>query len=266
MNLIEATLDLARFIGDVYRGVATGGSTNSLIDTANPQKDGYFDGGTIWFLSGNNAGKALTIDSYIAKTFNFADQDDGDIETDETILEGDQYAAINSMFPLGKLKEAINQLLIFLPIKKYDDTLTVDVDNNVYDLPTGVRDVRRVEIATFSTAPYGYVAIPWWKEINGKLEILDGIFLDDESLKIRLTYSGYHGEVDDDDEIDPRVPPEYLRYGGLVWLWRNYIQRVENDNPIAREMFNEAKILEAETKMLAYAAVVGRDTMGAILP
>lgn len=268
MNLIDATLDLARFIGDVYRGVATGGNTSCLTDSNNPNGDGYYDGGTIWILTGNLAGKALVIDSYILKTFNFADQDDNDGATDENVYADDQYAVINNAFPLPRLKEAINQLLVYFPTEKYDETLTVDVGNSEYTLPTGVRNIKKVEIATFLEAPYGYAAIPWWREINGKLEIQNGIFLDDEDHKIRLTYSGYHGEVDDDDPIDPRIPPEYLRYAGTVWLWRNYIQRIENDSPISREMFNEAKMLEAEAKMKAYhmMPVVGRDAKGAVLP
>lgn len=261
MNLFEATLDLARFVGDVYRGSASGGSTNTLNDSVNPHRDGYYDGGTLWVITGPSAGKVVVISSYSSKTFKFSG-------LSAAIASGNQYAAIPKSFPLNILKDAINQALAFFPVEKYDTTMVVTVDNNEYTLPAGVRSVKKVEIATFLAAPYGFCAIPWWKEINGKLEILDGIFLDDANHKIRLTYTGYHGEVGEDGAIDSRIAPEYLRYGGAVWLWRNYIQKDENDNPIAPVMFNEAKMLEAQARLNALHLMpyIGRDTRGASLP
>jgi len=253
MKLSEAMLDLARFAGTVYRGTATGGSTTSLQDSAQYEPDRFFNGGTLWVLSGENAGKVVRISLYSSNTFTFP-------ALSHTIRAGDQYASADRSFPLHILREAINQALIYFKVPKYNETLTINSGVDSYTLPEGVSDVRRVEIATFSESPYGWEQINWWREVNGKLEIRGGLFLEDVGLKIRLIYAANHGEVAMDGEIDPLVEAEYLRYAGAVYLWRNYIQRQGTDKTKAPDFFNESKILEMEARAraMAYAKVPGK--------
>jgi len=72
-TLASATLELARLVTDVITGVATGGSGTTLLDTARTEVDDYLTNGTIWFLSGNNAGKSALISDWdlATKTFTF---------------------------------------------------------------------------------------------------------------------------------------------------------------------------------------------------
>jgi len=244
MKLFDATLDLARFVGQVFRSTATGGSTTSLVDTNMPESDGFYDNVTVWILSGSSAGNYRKIKKHVSKQLSFD-------ALGTAISAGVIYAVADKTFPLHALKEAVNQSLAYFLVPKYDESLVVDTSVDTYTLPTGVSNVLKVEVACNDTAPYVYETNYWWREINGKLEIRDGIFLDDNAKKIRLTYAAYHGEIDDSTDIDVNVQPEYIRYAGAVWLWRNYIQQTEADSLIAKEMFNEAKMLEVEARLKA---------------
>lgn len=244
MKLFDATLDLARFVGTVFKSTATGGSTTSLVDTSMREANSFYDGGTIWILSGTNAGNYRKINKHVSKELFFD-------ALGASITSGVRYAVADATFPLNLLKEAVNQSLVYFQIPRYDTSLTVDTSTNVYTLPAGVSNILRVEIACNDTEPYSYEHNYWWREIDGKLEIRDGVFLDDDGKKIRITYAVNHGEIDDSGDIDPNVHPEYIRYAGAVWLWRNYIQKTEMDSLIAKEMFNESKMLEMEARLKA---------------
>ena len=56
-----------------------------------------------------------------------------------------------------------------------------------------------------------------------------------------------HGELyKDTDELDPSVDLEYLRNMAFLYLWRSIIIVQHRDNPVAADMYNEAKVYESE--------------------
>ena len=56
-----------------------------------------------------------------------------------------------------------------------------------------------------------------------------------------------HGEVyEATDPIDPSVDLNYLRNLAFLYLWRTVIIIQHKDNPIAADMYNEAKVYESE--------------------
>lgn len=73
-TLFTATLELSKILQNTVESVATGGSTTTLEDSARGEYADYFDGGTIWFISGNNASKSAVIADWITTKFTFATQ------------------------------------------------------------------------------------------------------------------------------------------------------------------------------------------------
>ena len=87
-TLAEATLNLGRNLKDYHQGTATStGTTTTLIDSALDAQDGFFDGGTIWFLTGTLAGKSAVVSSWnlADRTLTFETQTAAAASTRQTI-------------------------------------------------------------------------------------------------------------------------------------------------------------------------------------
>jgi hypothetical protein len=245
MKLADATLDLAKHIEEVTPSVATGGSTTTIIDSTITIPNEYI-GGSYWILSGANAGKCGAIKNVSGGAVTL------DVALPGAVVAGDQYAIAVKDFPLKLLRMAVNAILSTYPIAKFDETLVANVQIEDYTLPTGVSDVRRMEIASNDTAPYSFEVVHRWREYPGKITYYGDYCGDDAGKKIRLTYVGHHGEINDADEINNAVNPNYLRAAASVVLWRNMIQRTHKDNQVAMDLFNEAKMMEAQAIMGAF--------------
>jgi len=198
MKLAEATLDLAKYIEEVTPSVATGGSTTTIIDSTITIPNEYI-GGSYWILSGANAGKCGAIKNISGGTIIL------DVTLPGAVVAGDQYAIAVKDFPLKLLRMAINTILSTYPIARFNETLVVDVLAEDYTLPVGVSDVRRMEIASSDTPPYFYEVVHRWREYPGKITYYGDYCGDDAGKKIRLTYVGHHGEINDADEINNAV-------------------------------------------------------------
>lgn len=240
MKIFDVTHDLARFVSKVMTGEATDGSTTTVVDANLHALADTYKGGTIWITSGTHAGVMRRIASNTEGTITLVGT-----ALASAIVSGVTYTLASPLFPLNDLKSAINSVLAVMKIAAIDETLTVDTDIEEYDLPDGVRDVRRVEIATHSAAPYQYAKNYYWEERGDILIIPYGIFEEEDGNKIRLTYAKLHGAVGDTDEIDAAVDAAYLRYSAAVNLWRGIIQEIDKDLPQAVDMLNEAKVTEA---------------------
>jgi hypothetical protein len=243
MKMADITLQMARDLTEFYAGSVTGSSTTSITDSAMQFQQGLFNNGTVWITSGTYAGAMRKITSFGNGVINWSTALAG------APAVGSSFLATDSKFPLHLLRQAVNAILQDYPLEKQDTTLVVDTDNfGEYTLPAGVDDVYQVEIATESSSPYGWEKNHHWREHNGTLEIYDGILLNDDGKKIRLTYKGKHGEVDDSTAFQAAVDAQFVRYAAEAWLWRNYVLKMKKDDPMAVDMLNEAKFLEAERK------------------
>ena len=250
MKMADITLQIARDICEHYTGSATASSTTSITDSTMQFQSGLFNNGTLWITSGTYAGTMRKVTTYGNGMISWGTALAGAPIAGTTITVADQ------KFPMHLLKQAVNAVLADYPLEKQDTTLAVDVDNfGEYTLPSGVNNVLQVEIATEDASPYGYVKNYQWREQGGTLEIYDGLWAYQDGKKVRLTYQGKHGEVDDAIDFSALVDSEYLRYAAEAWMWRNYILKMKKDDPQAIDMLNEAKFLEAQRKSVALAPV-----------
>jgi len=109
------------------------------------------------------------------------------------------------------LNDAINIALQRIgDITKTDETLTVVNNQTEYSLPSGVKNVTRVKVAASTSAPYDYVNIFDWREVEGYLCFPDELDYD-AGNQIRILYNGQHDAVSDEsDTIDDSIPIQLL--------------------------------------------------------
>lgn len=247
-TLAKAILELAKEITHVREGKATAnGTTATLIDTTQTEPDSYWLKGTLWFLSGaaGIVGKTAVPSAYVnsSGTITFPAQS-------AAPASGDRYAVATQEYTRADLVKAINQALTDLgDLPQENTTLITVADQDEYTLPAGVRDLRRVEVATSLSAPYGYQPNYHWREIvSGKLRFDPGCEPSQGGYTLRLTYSAAHAEVSGDaDVISDYIPLERLKWAAAVNAMRSRYIDVGKEKPGLMDRFNEAKGMEAKT-------------------
>jgi len=261
-TLAEATLNVGRNLKDYHQGISSStGTTTTLIDSALDAQDGFFDGGTIWFLTGTLAGKSAVVSSW-----NLADHTLTFETQTAAAASGIGYAVLPGAYPKGTLVAAVNRALQELgPFITHDTSLTVDEDVDQYTLPTGVSGVLRVEEATATSAPYGYDRNFYWREAAGVLYFTPNYAPANDGNIIRLWYMAAHAELSTDaGVVNSAVHLDLLTWTALSFIYLWQLQRVWNDDPLVKEMLNNAKQEAAISRNRHPIMTMQRDpTMGA---
>lgn len=248
-TLASVTLDVARELPGwaVVEGEATGGSTTTLVDTnypwlvdgTNPPADDYYNGGTIWFMSGSNINLSAIITDWTksSKTFTFG-------TLANAIVAGVAYAAAPKDWPLFILRQRVNLALARIGnVDQRNSTLTTVTNQQSYTLPVGVSNVRRVEVARSTSAPYGFMVHHQWREIGGAVEFFEGFQPQTTGHTMRLTYAAPLARLDDDDDTIPDlIHPELIKWWGVYEALRWKIGRIDASEKAKVQALNEAMI------------------------
>ncbi len=234
MKFGKFLFEAASKTGAARIGTATGGTTSTLIDTAREEPADFWQGGTLFVFTGDNA-------DLIEQVY-YSNGSEIGINTTLTdaIVAGDEYGLVQPKFNLNLLKQAANNAITSDRALNTDETLVVVADQEAYILPTGVGNVKRVEIANNSAAPYDYEINYYWHEANGKLYFDVDKLPSDVGNKIRVWYMGLRSALAVTAELPEDITYEWALWQTVVNLWRFYLQQVEKDDPIAMEMLNEA--------------------------
>jgi hypothetical protein len=203
-------LEIAKALRCLSYGTATGGSSTTLVDLSASRPTGYYDRGTIFFLSGNNAGRTAVITNWNATTHTFTFVTPG-----AACAIGDEYAALDPRYPRSLLVDALNRALVEIgPFATNNTSLTSLVDTVDYALPSGVYNVLRVERATATAAPYGWKIHYQWREVNGRLYFLD--HAPAEGYLLRLWHEAPHLRAITDDMMSDVAVDEMAYYTATV--------------------------------------------------
>lgn len=261
ITFFDAALDLANTAQgtETHRITAVKTAGRSFTCSSLSARLGqYTNGGTCWFLSGESKGKfgeiARASNSDVEMRDNFPD---GFSAGDSVALSWFHY------FDTQNLVNAINHVLYDYPIMEiYEDTTeepqVYKHTQYEYVLPDEVTlDIRRVELqAKNFNIPYcenlpdTFTICHYW-HLNGRTLVIDPKFLYRWNGRIRIHYVRDHGVIIDpngEQQISEQVDSTYLRKMANLWLWTHEIQMKHKDNPIAVEMYNQAKMDEENLK------------------
>jgi hypothetical protein len=244
-TVFDVTLRAAGLCKNVRRGAATGGSTTTLVDSgASGRPDDYYNGGTLWLISGNNASKSALITDFVSAsgTFSFATQS-------AACASGDAYAALPATFTRAELIAALNlavgdcsevQISLDLPstgASEYTMDASQGQDHYI------ARPFRVDVIASGETQARPHF---WWTAAGFKL-------LFDKNPPaagdtIRLHAYDTHPYVVSLDQAPISSSMDLAR---LAWLVIYYaciplLQQAENTDPTVKELFGIANAMRAE--------------------
>jgi hypothetical protein len=268
-TLFSATLAVARMIPGniVVDGVATGdGNANKLtlvdsaawfINQSTLPSDDYYKGGTIWFRDLTTAideHHAYIITGYTKSTGTYTYTPALSVKT----VTNDVYSASNGHYPRFILRQAVNAALAEVGGEDLVNTATTTVaDQMTYDLPSGVYNIQRVEVATSLTSPYGYMVLPanTWREMNDDIYFVDGYQPTSTSYILRLTYrvpftelttdyGSTHGTVDSTCLLPDLADMNWIKWAGVAYCLRWKLGVTGKDEDI-RDFLAEA-LKEAE--------------------
>ena len=238
-NLFDITLDLAMILGSVYEGTATAADTSTtLIDTNHPQKEDYYNGGTLWFLDGDLANKSARITDYdeANKKYTFEEIDAG-----KSPADGDRYAVLNAGFPRWLLIQAVNVALSEMgEVGDIDETLTTTASQAEYNLPTGIRNIKRVWVAGQTSEPYCWDKSWVWEEYGDKLVFDDTHVPGSTGYPIRLFYNAAHAALTDDaGAVNGAIPLDWLKWEAAAYALKEMYGDSPSE-PAVADMFNQA--------------------------
>lgn len=264
MRMFDATLDLARYAQGVEtHTISAVSSTYDKFACASlsAKLGEYTHGGTCWILSGDSEGKFREINNAHDNTIQVYERfEDGLNVGDRVALSWFHY------FNTQNLINAINHVLYDYPILDiFETTIEEPVEEEVeepmkyhhnvfeYKLPEDVTiDIRRVEIQSKnfhfpipSHLPDTFTTCHYW-HLNGRTLVIDPHWIYRWGGRMRIYYVRDHGAIIDPETelISEQVDRTYLRKMANLWLWSHEIQMKHKDNPIAVDMFNQAKMDE----------------------
>lgn len=219
---------MASLLRAVYYGTTTGaGTTTTLVDSGRTESVDYFNGGTLFFLTGALAGQTAVVTDYGAGTLTFPAKASAP-------GAGIDYAVIDRKYRRGALVAAINNALSELgPFVQIDQSLVTVEDQESYSLPAGVGDVLRVEIASDAAAPYGWEdPYRYWREQDGALHFDDNHLPATGSMPIRLHYLEPHARVSADaDVINSDADPDLVATLAALHAARNKAMLAGSSDP-----------------------------------
>jgi len=223
-TLNDALVALARYVLPIQEGAATSGAVTYLADNVRVAADEQFNNGVIFFLTGTFAGTYAVVTDYDVATgkFTFASVSGAGIATGTLYMACALISGANLYHMIG----AINQALASIgDVLDEDTTLTTVDTQESYDLPTGVFNVQKLEIARSTDEPYNWDNHSHFKEINDDLRIPYQYACLGTGYPMRLTYLAPHSTLDGaTDPISNNVNKEWLKLQSAI----NLIQSLAN--------------------------------------
>lgn len=237
-TLFDATLGAARAVGRVYEGTATDGGAGFLVDQGLRLTRDTLSGGTLWFLSGDNAGASTLVTDQGEGRIDFVDSGLAAVEP------GVVYAALESRVPRALLYQAVRLAVQAAgPTTLYNEDLETVALQAEYELPEAITgEVVSVEIAALMEAPWSWIDHPYFTVVERTLRFdadVPGI----SGFAIRVGHNEpLTSPINDDDELPFGLNIERLGYEAAVHIWRLRLAEVEtarSDHPI-RDLMAEA--------------------------
>lgn len=218
-TLSDLTYMVAREIGILKEGVATGGSTTTIIDTnERSEENDYWNGGTAWILKDAGGAGAAPEKEFALITDHVSATGTLTVATfSAAVGAGDRYAVANDWVPKNIIISQINSALLDMgPVPTTDITSITTADNQTeYTLPAAAgRDLRQVFIQTVDddSDDNRWAEIRGWKVKQAVPGTADTLILDRQyptGYDLMLVYMATHGALSAaTDALNEHVPVE----------------------------------------------------------
>jgi|SRR5688572_16668772 len=228
-TLFDLTLDLARLLNSVQEGVATGGSTTTIVDTVERvEDDDYWNGGTAWITYDAGGLGAAPQGEYSFISDFTASSDTVTLRSTLTaaVAANDRYAISNVRYPLHLLIQKINEA--FGVIEKTDtSTVVIAAEQTEYSLPADVLELKEVYIgATDDTDDNRWEKIYDWytqKSATGTANKIVFMRQHATDSAVKLVSLAYHSTLRaSSDKLDDTIHWKKIVYNAAVacLLWR----------------------------------------------
>lgn len=244
-TLFDITLSLARCLGVLSEGIATGGSTTTIADTVERlEADDFWNGGSAW-ITYDAAGAGAAPQGEYGYISDFANT--GGIVTLRSALTtavaaGDRYAIATPRYPLQLLIQKANET--FGVIEKADTTtITTATQQTEYSLPADVLELKQVWIQTNDDADdNGWEQIYDWETLKSETGTANKVrFMRqfDDGYSVKLVYLTYHQVLRvATDKLDDSIHINKVIWNAAVGclLWRK--AKVGESDSSVNELLN----------------------------
>jgi hypothetical protein len=217
-TLFDLTYELARALNVLKEGLATGGSTTTIVDTVErTEADDYWNGGSCWItydaggLGAAPQGQYGYVSDFVQSTGTIT------IRTALTaaVAASDRYAVATSRYPLELLIQKVNQALG--TIEKTDiSTITTASAQTEYSLPTDLMNLKQVWVQTNSgdSDDNGWEQIHDWYKQKSATGTADKLVMKRQfaaGYSVKLVYEPYHGVLRaSTDKLDDDINSKQL--------------------------------------------------------
>ncbi len=174
--LFDILLRVYSDLGELQFGLATGGSSTTLVDSGIGGSDDDWNGGTVFITEADSAAPVAEfaeITDYATSSGTLTFASSGINGLSSAPAADDEYALASSLYTLDYMRGVVNRALVRMGnITVVDESLTTAANQKEYTIPgAAVKDnLREVWIAPVSTANNeGWVLLPkgvWRQELN----------------------------------------------------------------------------------------------------
>jgi hypothetical protein len=215
-TLAQMALRVARLVTDVLESTATAGNATTITDTERlVQQNQWFDKGTVWPLTGNNAGKVAVVSSFAANVLTFPTL---------TLLcaAGNRYAVARAHYPYDQIVSAIQSALdeTFIVSEAVSDPaadVVGDGTETTFAIPGSRTGIVKIEMEDPQDDTNTYPS-SHWKEDGSNVIFSPGYAPLDDWI-IRFYYRAQHSTLTAyADTISAQVHEEWLRWKAAEYL------------------------------------------------
>lgn len=242
ITLFDLVYRTARMLNIMVEGVATGGSSTTIVDTGRIEDSGRFDGGTAFITydaAGLNAapqGQMAVVDSYVTGTITLISALTADVAA------GDRYAVTKKRYTMDTITQKVNEVLGALENIPYTDTtLTSVASQTEYTMPSANANLDPVEVwyqtNTSNVLDNQWAEITGWRIKRADVGTADTLIIPQltAGVKIMLVYNRPHPELRIySDKLSERIHPDLIIYPAALSLAMS-----KNDNdPVTVALIN----------------------------
>lgn len=258
-TLFDLTYQTAKLLEEVRHGLATGGTTSTLIDTNGlKQVDDYWGGlqgnmGTVWMLYDAGALGAAPQGEFSRVTDFVNSTQAATLSPALTAApaSNDQYGIAGPRYPLYDLIAAVNEAVRLLGNIGFDDATTLDTVANQteYTLPFVEGELKQVyyQGKTGDSDDFQWLPVPKWEVrygITGSARTLILPLGFPSGRDIRLVYGGPHPRLNlASDKLSESIPEQLIATRAALILTEGEIKKQAKADPRLTEraaMFRNA--------------------------